>query len=61
MKTIDTIWLERKDLLDKLYLDTKALIKWRIPMYYKAMYWEKMFDRFVSEIIKQDRKIDKNL
>jgi len=61
MKNLDKVWLERKELLDKLYDDMKALIKWRLPMYTKVMYWEAMFDRFVAQIIKQDRKIDKRL
>lgn len=59
MKNIDKLWLERKDLLDKLYSDTKALIKWRLPMYRKIGYWEKVFDVFLKQLIEQDEKIDK--
>jgi len=61
MKNLEKVWIERKDALDQLYEDVKCLIKWRIPMYHKIMYWEKVYDVFLSKIINQDRKIDKNL
>ena len=61
MKTMDKIWLERKELLDKLQRDVRDLIKWHIPYYQKCGFWEAIFDRFVKKLIEQDKHLDKRL
>ena len=58
---LDEIWLERKELLDKLQNDVRDLIKWRIPWHQKCGYWEAIYANFLKRIIEQDRKIDKRL
>ena len=58
---LDKIWVERKEALDRLYEDVKGLLKWRIPMYHKVMYWEKIYDVYLSKILNQDKRIDKRL
>ena len=55
------IWLERKELLDKLQNDVRDLMKWRIPWYQKCGYWEAIYSRFLRKMIEQDKMIQVNL
>ena len=55
------IWLERKELLDKLQNDVRDLMKWRIPWYEKCGYWEAIYSRFIRKMIEQDKMIQEKL
>ena len=58
---LDEIWIERKDLLDKLQMDVRDLVKLNVPGYRKVSYWEAIYANFAISILEQDRKIDKRL
>ncbi|MBI1935756.1 hypothetical protein HYS31_04925 [Candidatus Woesearchaeota archaeon] len=58
---LDKIWLERKELLDKLQNDVRDLMKWRIPWHQKCGHWEAIYSRFLNKIIQQDIELQKRL
>lgn len=59
MKTIDNIWFERKNTLDKLYFDIKWILNSNMPLKRKHAIWQAKFDKFVLTSFDQDKQIRK--
>jgi len=56
---INNIWLHRKFILDKLYLDMKWLLRSQKPLNQKFAIWQRKYDAFVLNMVNQDITINK--